>query len=37
MSIEAAMIIMAFSGGTVGYVAGFFVARAIYRSPTWPS
>lgn len=30
------LIIMFFSGATVGYAIGFFVARIIYRSPTWP-
>lgn len=30
------LIIMWFSGIACGYVVGFFVARAMYRSPTWP-
>lgn len=25
-----------FSGVLLGYVLGFFMARMIYRSPTWP-
>lgn len=31
------LIIMFVAGAVVGYAAGFFVARGIYRSPTWPS
>lgn len=36
MSFEFAYCIAVLSGVMLGYSIGFFVARAIYRSPTWP-
>jgi hypothetical protein len=30
------LAIMWFGGMVFGYAVGFFVARGIYRKPTWP-
>jgi membrane protein YqaA with SNARE-associated domain len=34
---ETTLIIGWISGGAVGYVLGFFMARMLYRRATWPS
>lgn len=36
MDIFLAMSGMLVAGGTMGYVSGFLMARAIYRGPNWP-
>lgn len=33
---EEALLIGMFCGLAVGYSAGFFMSRMIYRSPNWP-
>lgn len=33
---ETTLLIGGFAGVMLGYSIGFFMARAMYRSPTWP-
>jgi uncharacterized protein YneF (UPF0154 family) len=33
---EEALLIGIFCGMTLGYALGFFIARSIYRTKTWP-
>jgi hypothetical protein len=36
MSENVLLLILWGSGALSGYVVGFFIARGIYRRPTWP-